>query len=42
MSELEDDSVDLVIADPPYNLNKNFGIWNENERKDEWLPWSKD
>jgi len=41
MENLPDECADLVIADPPYNLNKNFGDWNESERKEEWLPWSK-
>lgn len=43
MRGLEDESVDLIIADPPYNLNKNFGSssarWN---KLDEWLSWSKE
>ena len=41
MANLPDECADLVIADPPYNLNKDFGDWNEKERKEEWLPWSK-
>ncbi len=41
MCELPDGCADLVIADPPYNLNKDFGAWDENARRDEWLPWSK-
>jgi site-specific DNA-methyltransferase (adenine-specific) len=42
MSKLPDESVDLIIADPPYNLNKNFGVkskvWND---VDQWVDWSK-
>lgn len=41
MKELPDECADLVVADPPYNLNKDFGVWNESERKNEWLPWSR-
>jgi site-specific DNA-methyltransferase (adenine-specific) len=41
MKALPDESVDLVIADPPYNLSKDFGQWKERERKVEWLPWCK-
>lgn len=37
---LDDDSVDLIIADPPYNLGKDFGpksrIW---KNLDEWYDW---
>ena len=41
MRQLPDESIDLIIADPPYNLNKDFGEWKERERKDEWLSWSR-
>lgn len=37
MQKISDNSVDLIIADPPYNLNKDFGIWKETEKKDVWL-----
>lgn len=40
ISELPDESVDLIIADPPYNLNKDFGIWKESEHKTDWLSWT--
>ena len=40
--KLEDESVDLIIADPPYNLKKNFGnksaVWDDLPT---WLEWSK-
>jgi len=39
--KLPDECADLIIADPPYNLGKNFGVWDEKKKKDEWLPWSK-
>ena len=32
---------DLIIADPPYNLNKDFGAWKESEQKHRWLSWCK-
>ncbi|MBA5791732.1 site-specific DNA-methyltransferase [Flavobacterium sp. xlx-214] len=42
MQKMENESVDLIIADPPYNLNKDFGNssdkWNDVE---EWITWSK-
>ncbi len=41
MKDLPDGCADLVVADPPYNLNKDFGAWNEVEKREEWLPWSK-
>ncbi|MCU0326461.1 MAG: site-specific DNA-methyltransferase [Spirosomaceae bacterium] len=42
MQKLENGSVDLIIADPPYNLNKDFG--NSSDKWDdvnEWVKWSK-
>lgn len=42
MKDIPDESIDLIIADPPYNLNKNFGQWDESKNKNIWLPWSKD
>lgn len=41
MSKLPEGCADLIIADPPYNLSKDFGIWKEQEQRDDWLPWSK-
>lgn len=35
-------SVQLVIADPPYNLNKDFGAWKEQNERERWLPWSRE
>lgn len=42
MRKLPDACADLIIADPPYNLNKDFGAWKESERKAQWLPWCKE
>ena len=41
MQSLPHECVDLIIADPPYNLNKDFGEWKESEQKYQWLDWSK-
>lgn len=42
MQKMEAESVDLIIADPPYNLNKNFGNKSDSwpDIKD-WIEWSK-
>ena len=40
MRSLPAGSVDLVIADPPYNLDKDFGVWKESEHRSEWLSWT--
>jgi site-specific DNA-methyltransferase (adenine-specific) len=41
MIDIPDNSIDLIVADPPYNLNKNFGEWKEVDKKHIWLDWSK-
>jgi site-specific DNA-methyltransferase (adenine-specific) len=41
MRELPDECADLIIADPPYNLGKDFGIWKEDSEEERWLPWCK-
>jgi DNA modification methylase len=42
ISRFPNESIDLIIADPPYNLKKKFGdksmVWDD---VDEWLKWSK-
>ena len=42
MKEIPSNSVDLIIADPPYNLGKDFG--NGSDKWDDvqkWFEWSK-
>lgn len=39
----DDESFDLIIADPPYNINKDFGSSSRRWNKlNEWLDWSKE
>ncbi|OQW92105.1 MAG: hypothetical protein BWK79_15370, partial [Beggiatoa sp. IS2] len=33
-------SVDLIIADPPYNLGKDYGITKDNMQFDEYVNFS--
>jgi site-specific DNA-methyltransferase (adenine-specific) len=42
LRDLPDGCADLIIADPPYNLDKDFGPWKESERRETWLPWCKE
>ena len=41
MRELEAGIFNLIIADPPYNLNKDFGEWKESEHRYEWKEWTR-
>lgn len=38
---LADHSVDLVVADPPYCLGKDYGNDSDLMNPDEFLEWSK-
>ena len=40
MDALPESCVDLIVADPPYNLGKDFGIWKETEREKDWIEWT--
>ena len=42
MRGLKKGSFNLIIADPPYNLDKDFGVWKETEKKAEWKEWSRE
>lgn len=42
MRGLDENSFNLVIADPPYNLGKDFGVWKENERRTDWKEWTRE
>ena len=41
MNDLPAESINLIIADPPYNLNKDFGAWKETEHRDQWHEWMR-
>ncbi len=42
MRKLDASSVDLVVADPPYNLGKNYGNNHDIKGFDEYLTFSRD
>jgi len=39
MKELSDDSVDIIICDPPYNIGKDFGNNMYKDSMDDYLTW---
>jgi len=39
MKELEDESVDIIICDPPYNIGKDFGNNSDKQDMDKYLIW---
>lgn len=40
MTNLENDSVSLIISDPPYNLSKNYNSSNDNMEFDEFMEFT--
>lgn len=41
MRKIHSDSIDLIIADPPYNLGKNYGNNHDLKEFDEYLEFTK-
>lgn len=39
IKNISDNSIDIVIADPPYNIGKDFGICKDNLGLTEYLEW---
>jgi site-specific DNA-methyltransferase (adenine-specific) len=40
-NEIKSDTVDLIIADPPYNLNKDYGNGSDSKSFDEYILFTK-
>ena len=41
LKEIGEASVDLIIADPPYNLNKNYGNQSDSQSFDAYIAFSR-
>lgn len=41
LSEIPDKSVDIVLADPPYNIGKDFGNNFDNLNLNDYIEWCK-
>jgi len=39
MKKIENESVDIIICDPPYNIGKDFGNNSDKQDMDEYLLW---
>ena len=39
MKELDNNSVDIIICDPPYNIGKDFGNNSDKQEMDKYLLW---
>lgn len=41
IKEIEDESVDLIVTDPPYNLNKNYGNTKDNLLHNDYIEFTR-
>jgi len=41
LRQLPDECVDMVFADPPFNLGKQYDSYHDRKRLDEYLNWCK-
>lgn len=41
MQNIQDNEIDIVIADPPYNIGKNFGNDSDRQTLLNYIDWSK-
>jgi len=41
LSQIKDNSINLIFADPPYNIGKDFGNVKDKLAKDDYLSWCK-
>jgi site-specific DNA-methyltransferase (adenine-specific) len=39
LKKIEDNSVDIVISDPPYNIGKDFGLCKDKMELNQYLSW---
>ncbi len=39
LKSIEDETVDIIITDPPYNIKKNFGLCKDNMDMDSYVKW---
>jgi len=42
MKKIEDESVDVTFADPPFNLNKKYGKYKDKKTDQEYIQWCKE
>ena len=40
LKNLPSEFADIIIADPPYNIGKDFGVFRENWNLNEYIEWS--
>ena len=39
MKQLEDNSIHLIVTSPPYNIQKDYGIYKDDKSYEEYIKW---
>ena len=39
MKKIKNESVDIIICDPPYNIGKDFGNDSDKQKMEDYLKW---
>jgi site-specific DNA-methyltransferase (adenine-specific) len=42
MHQLDTASIDVVVTSPPYNLGKDYTVYDDNKPQEEYLDWCED
>jgi site-specific DNA-methyltransferase (adenine-specific) len=42
MKLLPDETIDLIVADPPYNLGKDYGNDSDKRESEAFLRWTEE
>lgn len=42
LKKIDSESIDLIVADPPYNLNKDYGNGSDSKKFHEYLEFTRD
>ena len=42
LSKTDEGSVDLVFADPPFNIGYSYDVYNDDQQADDYLKWCKE
>ena len=40
-AEVRDGSIDLVFADPPFNIGYDYDVYDDRRDADQYLDWSR-
>ena len=42
LKQLDDNSIDLIVTSPPYNIGIEYDSWDDNRQWDDYLSWCTD